>query len=337
MRKPHTIPKSIFGILTPSDEIDITGRTIKYEDFTWADRIPKPLRFVCLDSIADNFAKYPKNLFEWITPMNIEYLVETLSVDLPIPIVIHVPDGEYWRRVAASTMTKFVLRPKDTEARTLKSIYLTKHVSETISNVVPDIMDEPRLTELLVSCSPYVTALDCKHLRIPESLSYKWALEEFNGNPGDPVHVDLGYVLTYLENVSSVSLVYGPAEITFGSPDLYKFNVSDMDALGYGLVVSKHLTSLAITNSDLDSVKFSRLLPYLMKCHGLEELNLSFCKLHTSGGTSVAHYAKTAKRLRLLNVRGNDIGPDAVEILAIVALWRRNNDYPAMELNLSKY
>lgn len=344
VRKPHTIPKSTFLIFTPSDEIDLSsddigrsGRTIKYEDFTWTNRIPKPLRFICLDSIANNFTKYPEHLFEWITPMNIEYLVETLNIDLPIPLVIHVPDGEYWRRIATSTMPKFISRPKDTEIHTLKSIYLTKHVSEIISNVVPDIMDKPKLTELLISCSPYVTALDCKHLRIPESLSRKWMLEEFNGNSGDPVHVDMGYVLTYLKNIKSVNLVYGPAEITFGAPDLYKFNISDMDALGYGLTISEHLTSLAITNSDLTLIKFNRLSPYLTKCLCLEELNLSFCNLESSGGTSVAHYVKTAKHLRLLNLRGNNIGPDTVEILAIVALWRRNKDYPAMELNLSKY
>lgn len=110
-----------------------------------------------------------------------------------------------------------------------------------------------------------------------------------------------------------------------------------MDTLGRGLVLLKNLTSLAITKSDLNVIKFNRLLPYLTKCQGLQQIDFSFCKLRSSGANSVAHFVKTAKQLKLVNLRGNKIDSDGVETLALVTLWRRNNSYSAIELNLSTY
>lgn len=108
-----------------------------------------------------------------------------------------------------------------------------------------------------------------------------------------------------------------------------------MDRLGYGLVLSENLTSFAITKSDLDKTKFNRLLPYLEKCYSLEEVDFSFCKLHSLGAKSVAHYIKTAKKLKTVNLRGNNIESNGVESLAFVTLARQNNNLPAIELNLS--
>lgn len=110
-----------------------------------------------------------------------------------------------------------------------------------------------------------------------------------------------------------------------------------MDSLGRGLVLLKNLTSLAITKSDLNVIKFNRLLPYLTKCQGLQQIDFSFCNLRSSGANSVANFVKTAKHLKLVNLRGNKIDSDGVETLAMVALWRRNNSYSAIELNLSTY
>lgn len=145
-------------------------------------------------------------------------------------------------------------------------------------------------------------------------------------------------MLGLLKNVQKLSLVYGPKKLIIDEgfvPELYRFNVDDMDTLGRGLVISKNLNSLAITKSDLNAVKFNRLLPYLTQCHCLEEINFSYCKLLSLGGKSVAHYIKMAKALKKIELCGNNIGSDAVESLAFVSVWRRNNGYPAIELNLS--
>jgi len=159
--------------------------------------------------------------------------------------------------------------------------------------------------------------------------------------PQDPIHIDISFVLGILKNIQTLSLVYGSRTFTtkppIYTPEQYRFNIDDMDTLGCGLVISKHLTSLAITKSDLNMPKFNRLLPYLMECHGLEEINFSFCKLSSLGGKSVAHFVKTAKMLKLVNLCGNNIGPDGVESLSFLMLWRRYNNYPAIELNLSTY
>lgn len=118
---------------------------------------------------------------------------------------------------------------------------------------------------------------------------------------------------------------------------LFRLHVDDMDTLGRGLVSLKNLTNLAITKSDLDVIKFNRLLPYLTKCQGLQQIDFSFCKLRSSGANSVANFLKTAKQLKVTNLRGNKIDSDGVETLAMVMLWRRNNSYSAIELNLSTY
>lgn len=108
-----------------------------------------------------------------------------------------------------------------------------------------------------------------------------------------------------------------------------------MDVLGRGLMSAERLTRLAITRSDLTAVKFRRLLPYLDKCCGLEAIDFSHCRLNSSGAEFVARYAKTAKNLKSVNLRGNDIDADGVQSLAYASWRRRNSACPAIELNLS--
>ncbi|XP_022173698.1 uncharacterized protein LOC111036106 [Myzus persicae] len=346
---PHTIPKTTFHLFIPSDELvpcrlrpDDVEHVISSVDFSWADCMPKPLKLLCLDNIANHFSRYPKELFEWITPINTEYLVETLSTSLPISLVIHVPGDEYWRRRHDESWPNYVkskLNPA-VVSDSVKIIYITKYVSEIIENLEPGYVDETELSEILMVCSPYVTVIDCKQLRIQGSIVHTLAIDEPKGIlPHDPIHIDMSFVLGILKNIRTLSLVYGSrtftAEPPMYTPEQYRFHIYDMDTLGRGLVKSVHLTSLTITKSELNMTKFNRLLPYLMECYGLEEINFSFCKLSSLGAKSVAHFLKTAKMLKLVNLCGNNIGPEGVESLSFVMLWRRKNNYPAIELNLN--
>lgn len=347
---PHTIPKTTFHLFISSDKtVPCRLRSNKVEhvinsvDFSWADCTPKPLKLLCLDNIANHFEKYSKQLFECINHMNIEYLVEILSTSLPISLVIHVPGDEYWRRRYDHTWPNSVNTTRNNVVTdSLKIIYLTKYVSEIIENLEPGYVDETELSEILMVCSPYVTSIDCQQLRIQGLIVQTLTIDESKGYlPYDPIHIDLSFVLGILKNVRTLSLVYGSRTFTteppMYTPTQYRFNIDDMDTLGRGLLISKHLTSLAITKSELNMAKFNRLLPYLMEYHGLEEINFSFCKLCSLGVKSVAHFIKTAKMLKLVNLCSNQIGPDGVESLSFVMLWRRNNNYPAIELNLSMY
>jgi len=270
--------------------------------------------------------------------------VEILSTSLPISLVIHVPGDEYWRRRHDDSWPNYVKSKRNSAlvSDSVKIIYITKYVSEIIENLEPGYVDETELSEILMVCSPYVTAIDCKQLRIQGSTVHTLAFDEPKSIlPQDPIHIDMSFVLKILKNIRTLSLVYGSRTFTIEppmyTPEQYRFNIDDMDTLGRGLVKSEHLTSLAITKSELNMTKFNRLLPYLMECHGIEEINFSFCKLSSLGAKLVAHFVKTAKMLKLVNLCGNNIGPDGVESLSFVILWRRNNNYPAIELNLSKY
>lgn len=100
---PHTIPKSTLCLFTPPKTGEVIGfhGPVKSDDFRWASRMPKPLKLLCLNVVGDHFSRYPPDLFGRIAPIHAVYLVETLRTDLPIATVVHVPDGEYWRRRAA--------------------------------------------------------------------------------------------------------------------------------------------------------------------------------------------------------------------------------------------
>lgn len=340
---PHTIPKSTINLFTPLDIImsrpyDVT-RDIKSEDFSWAEHMPKPLKLRCIESISENFKLYPRNLFEQISPMNAIYLVETLATNLPIPLVIHVPDGEYWRRrISDRWLTNSVEMPGDPATDYgFKIYYLTKYVSEMIENLEPGYVDEEKLSELLMACSPHITTLDCKHLRTQDSFMYKLLLEESEELPSEPIHVNISFVLRHLNNITTLKLVYCSKKTFLSELDSCKLHIDDMDTLGSGLVSLKQLTNLTIAESDLSLAKFNRLLPYLMECQGLEEIHFPHCKLSSMGTKSVAHYVKKANMLKVVNLYDNDIGPDGAESLAFVTLWRRNNNYPPIELNLSTY
>jgi len=314
------------------NEVD---RGIKAEDFGWGTYMPRHLKFLCLNVIAKYFTLYSRKLFEQIKPMNTVYLTEILSISLPIHEVIHVPDGEYWRRRSADAWPDIVWNAM---LGSCKKFYLTGYVSETVENLEPGYVDETELVQMLEASSAHVNKLVCKQLRIPGP-KYP-GLEDSTNMAYDPIHVDLELVLSRLKNVETVSLIYGIKKLTGYSNDLnrtFRFHIDDMDTLGRGLMLLKNLTSLAITKSDLHVIKFNRLLPYLTECSGLQEIDFSFCKLQTPGGKSVAHYIKTAKNLKLVNLCGNKIGPSGVESLAFVTLWRRNNAYPAIALNLSTF
>ncbi|XP_025208048.1 uncharacterized protein LOC112603603 [Melanaphis sacchari] len=340
---PHSIPKTTFHQFIPSDKIVPRGlrsneieHVINSMDFSWADCTPKPLKLLCLDNIANHFELYPKHLFECITHMDIEYLVEILSTSLPISLVIHVPGNEYWRRRHDHTWPDSIKTTQNIAVTdSLKIIYLTKYVSDIIENLEPGYVDETELTEILMVCSPYITSIDCQQLRIKSSMMDTLTTDDSK----DPIHIDLSFVLGILKNVQTLSLVYGSRILTTKPPmytsKQYRFNINDMDTLGHGLVISEHLSSLTITKSAFNMEKFNRLLPYMMECHRLEEINFSFCKLCSLGGKSVANFVKTAKMLKLVNLCGNHIGPDGVESLSFVMLWRRNHNYPAIELNLN--
>lgn len=342
---PHTIPKSTINLFTPLDieksrPYDV-ARNIKSENFSWAECMPKPLKLRCVDSIANNFTLYPRNLFEWISPMNAVYLVETLDTDLQIPLVIHVPDGEYWRRRINDTWSANLDgMPGDSATdHGFRAYYLTRYVSEMVENMEPEYLDEEEFSRLLEACCPYVSTLDCRHLRTPDSLLYRLLANESEELASDPVHVNIGFVLARLHNVTAVSLVYCPKKLFLGQLDSCKIHVKDMDSLGGGLVLLNHLTSLSVTKSDLNLTNLNRLLPYLTECYQLEVIDFSFSTLSCLGAKSVAYYMKTAKRLKSINLCDNNIGSDGVESLAFVMLWRRkeHNDYPPIELNLSKY
>lgn len=346
---PHTIPELTFHLFKPSaSTVDVEpppNDVIKSDDFSWDSRSPAPLMSLCLDVLAVSFTRHLEKLLEQITPMNAVYFVEILNTSLPIPLVIGVPDGEYWRRRFDDTWPNFVLTSWDTLATdSYKTHYLTKYVSEIIENSVPGYVDEDELTELLVACSPHVTAVDCNQLCVTDTLLRDLQAPEESGNTAvspDPVHVNLEFVLNRLKNVERVSLVYGPRTITTDvrntrDPDPHRFNIEDMDTLGRGLVSSRYLTGLAVTKSDLDAIKFDRLSQYLAECRCLEHVDFSFCKLRSSGAESISLYAKTAKHLKLLNLRGNDIGPDGIKPLAVVMIKRRKTGLPAIELDLSK-
>lgn len=346
---PHTIPALTLHLFNPpASTVDIgslPNGVIKSDDFSWDNRSPAPLKLLCLDVMAVSYTRHLGKLLEQITPLNAVYFVEILNTSLPIPLVIGVPDGEYWRRRFDDTWPNFVQTSWDTLATdSYKTYYLTKYVSEIIENLVPGYVDEDELAALLVACSPHVTAVDCKQLCVTGTpLRESQAPEESGGTAvsPDPAHVNLELVLNRLKRVRRVGLVYGPrtAATDVGharDPDPYKFNIEDMDTLGRGLVSSRYLTSLAVTKSDMDAIKFGRLSQYLAECRCLEDVDFSFCGLRSPGAESISLYAKTAKHLKLLNLRGNGIGPDGVKPLVVVLMKRRKTGLPAIELNLSK-
>ncbi|XP_050424584.1 dynein regulatory complex subunit 5-like [Adelges cooleyi] len=335
---PHTIPRTTFNLFTPSNDVlflpNEIRRGIKSEDFNWTRRVPTELKYMCLNTIANNFRKFPKDLFQRITPMNTVYLTETLDTGLPLSAVTRVPDGEYWKRRCDDNWPDFSKTQPNVSS--YKITFISEFVSKTIENLTPGYVDRAELAELLTAASPYMTVLSCSQLCIPGSLLHELDMAERDELPGEPVHVDIGFVLRHLTGLREVKLVYGAKSLNGVdyTPDQYKFNIEDMDVLGRGLITMNYLTSLAIVKSDLDVVKFNRLSLYLVNCPGLERADFSYCKMDSSATKSVANYAKVANNLRSINLFCNDISPDGVEALAYVALWRRRNNMIALGLNL---
>ncbi|XP_050524932.1 uncharacterized protein LOC126896309 [Daktulosphaira vitifoliae] len=336
---PHTIPKTTFNLFCPANEVMLLpneiGRAIKSDDFSWANQMPKALKYMCLDSISENFQKFPKDLFKKINLMNTVYLSEKLPTSLSLVLVIHVPDGEYWKRRCNDFWPNFS-ELHNNSVESFKVAFISEYVSQTIENLVPGYVDKQELTEILLICNPYITTLNCKKLCIPGSLLHEMDIAESGELPEDPVHVELDFILHHLPRLREVKLVYGMKSCIEEdyTPDQFKFNIKDMDTLGQGLVTLPYLSSLSIVKSALDVIKFNRLSLYLSNCHLLEHLDFSYCLLETLAAKSISNFIKFAKMLKSINLFCNDIGPEGAEALAYVALWRGQNYLPNLDLNL---
>ncbi|KAJ8962337.1 hypothetical protein NQ318_018319 [Aromia moschata] len=163
MRVPHIINNdTLLAYQCSPQSLNLVGedqRTLVAEDLQWdKDHCPSLIDY-SVEAISRYFERNP--LLDELPGDNCDYLLEILSTDLPLELVIPLIDGipiyqdqYYWqRRYKDKFGTVITRKPK---GWTWKSLYLERHVQKIVEEAQPQYNDEETFDELLNLCSAYV-------------------------------------------------------------------------------------------------------------------------------------------------------------------------------------
>ncbi|KAG5884487.1 hypothetical protein JTB14_001282 [Gonioctena quinquepunctata] len=320
MRIPHSINPNTLEEYSPSPEtLDLLGeieRKLFSEDFQWnKDHLPS-LVDLCVQCIAKHFEQFP--LYEELPCEDKDHLLELISVDLPLELVVPMIEDEYYWKRRYETHFRLVLRRKPRNWK-WKNLYLERHIQQIIEDAQPQYSDEENMEDILDLCSPYVGRVIVSQLQawIPPLTMDKEDIPEIYPND----HINFVFILRKLPNVIEVDLVFGMNNVSEKfNWNMFKMTVKDCQTLGKALLDLKSLEILRIHRSKLEFRHCQVLMQNLVKNRSLVELDLSNCEIGDKGALCVAKFIGDHRTLKKLNLSNNNIGKIGAEGLGFTFL-----------------
>lgn len=336
MRVPHTVPPNTLKAYDPSTPtlwlVGERTRRLRAENWTWDDAIPPSLIEECIRFFVSNFDEH-KRVISLLGEDDLIIFLETLSTELPLEIVIPlIPDGVHWQRRcldAWSTMND-VTRYGDS----WKRMFTERYIRDMIESEEPGYTDWTEMGNTLKLCSPFVIRLEISQLQPPRVLEAAPVAPDLcNTEDFIPEHLDLGPVLTILENLLELNLQFGVKDIgmkfTF---KCFRIHPKDVERLSNGLMHSKNLQILRISCSDIDDDKLITILKSLEHCQNFQELEIAHCKITDVGSKALGHFMTIKRSLRNLKLQNNSITAEGAQGLAFALTL--NDSAPLETLDL---
>ncbi|KAJ8976667.1 hypothetical protein NQ317_004685 [Molorchus minor] len=335
MRIPHIISKDTHIAYQCSPQsLDLVGedqRKLLAEDIEWdKDHCPTLVDY-SVQAISEYFERNP--LLNDLPGQDRDYLLEIVSTDLPLELVIPLIEDEYYwqRRYNDKFSTIIIRKPK---VWTWKSLYLERHVQQIIEEAQPQHKDEDTFDEILTLCSEYVRRLIVTQLQWwqPPLTMEKDEIPEIY-----PIaHINFTPIFLKLPLIEEFRLTYGMNNVGMDFDwNMFKLSVEDCQRLGIALLSLPNLTILRINRTVLEYKNCQALMQGLIFNQTLTELDLSNCQIDDEGALCVAKLLGSHPTLKILNLSNNCIKQLGAEGIGFTLLQESCAQLDVLNLRLN--
>ncbi|XP_076180898.1 dynein regulatory complex subunit 5 isoform X2 [Ptiloglossa arizonensis] len=317
MSIPHTIPKNVFEVYRCSYETTRLSsafeRTIRSEDVSWVEGRLPTLRTLAIRVIATAWESNPI-LEELPTCEDRTQLIGILSTNLPFELTItRIEDEYYWERCSKARWNS---NDPGKHGDSWRQRYCEGLLWEYLEGLEPNLFESQRkeCEKLIGLVRNYVYTM-----RINSLVPTKKVLKPLED--GDPClanedivhHIPMNIILSQLPLLVEIRITFGVIYMNDGFEWRdFEFSIEDCTRLGEGIKACPCLKKFTLSRSNLNQPRVAALLQGVVENHGIEEIDFSHCKLADKGAHAVGEFLSLHKRLKVLHLVNNDIGPDGV-------------------------
>ncbi|XP_074471382.1 dynein regulatory complex subunit 5 [Sebastes fasciatus] len=303
-------------------------RRIIAEDPNWSLNTVPCLSNLCLQSIVGNFEEKP--IFEELTPIQKDFVQETLSTSLPLHVTANlISDGAYWKRRCEQ---RWDICDVSHYGDSWKRMFFERHLENIIELFIPDVTEPKTVLEMVPLCENYVKRLDISQLLPPikepekeEELEYGSELVSDNEDEGPSVdHFDFNILLNKLTKLEELHLVFRVKHCGMNFEwKMFEMTDRDCESLAKALKSCKTLKLLRLHQSHIDDKKCRRLVKHLLDHPSLRELDFSHNLIEHRGARAVGKLLSRSK-LETLNMSDNNISGRGAKAIAHALSNNRN-------------
>ncbi|XP_033215739.1 dynein regulatory complex subunit 5-like isoform X2 [Belonocnema kinseyi] len=339
MRIPYTISKNVFEAYRCSRETLILpreqNRILRSENESWDENIIPELKILALRVIAREWERNPI-LEKLPTCEDRDVLLEILPTDLPFKLIIkEIPYEYYWERAAKD---RWEFNNLVEHGNSWRQLYCERHFAEYLESLDATYFEPQQETceETIGLLRDFIYTLRIRAL-VPTKYPFKWSGDETEDScTADefPVnHIPMNIILPKLPNLTELILNFGMIYMNDGFEWRdFQFSVKDCLNLGHGIKDCLHLRKLVLTKSNLDQPRVAALLQGVAVNNSIREIDFSHCKLGNRGAQAVGCFLTIHRRLNVLHLANNKIGPEG--IAGIIHGLLQDHSVPLKHLNL---
>ncbi|KAF8565567.1 hypothetical protein P879_07421, partial [Paragonimus westermani] len=296
----------------PIEDTRIMRRIIA-EDPTYNLATVAPLTDLCLKHCSENFA-YNCSVMRYLDDRQKRILLDSLAPDMPLKVTAHViGEDPYWTRCCHQ---RWPIIDLSRHGGSWKQAFFERMLEETIETFVPGHTYAPRLDECVTFAAPYVHRLDIRQLlpplkqhskdKISDEGSDEGSDSEFSSEPQLVDHLDLGPVLTKLEQLEELAISYTVKDCGMNF-EWSIFQFTGHDCLNLCKAIQQHprLRILHLTRSRVDSERCRVIVNHILHHPTLECLDLSHNFIGDRGAKALAKLISEQNRLRTLILTDN--------------------------------
>jgi Leucine-rich repeat (LRR) protein len=248
---------------------------------------PKPLRDLCVTTIADHFEQLPVyEEMSYLPPSYLQSLTAQLSISLcPRVCALYVFDEGYWKRRCMGQLKRHECRLSE-HGMSWKQLFFEHHAASVLENLQADSPTDD-VMRLLKACQDYIVSL-----RLRQMLR----------------HVDIAHVVRALPNLARLDLTYGVKSIGMAYDRvLFGMKISDASSLAKAVAGAPLLSTLILQRNLVDDDLLRLLMVGLEECSTVTFLDLSHNKITNHGARMLSKLLGKDSVLSTLRIVDNQI------------------------------
>ncbi|XP_011701504.1 PREDICTED: T-complex-associated testis-expressed protein 1-like isoform X2 [Wasmannia auropunctata] len=196
-----------------------------------------------------------------------------------------------------------------------RRLYCERHLAEYLETLQPNYFEPQREYDKLTLLKNHIHVIRLRSL-VPTKKQTKRDNEESDESILEEDvahHIPMAVVLPQFPHLTEIYLNFGMIYMNDGFEWRdFEFSLEDCLSLGEGIKASPKLKKFSLTRSNLDQPRVAAILQGMVSNDNIEELDLSHCKLMDNGAHAVGAFLSMHRKLRILHLANNNIGPNGV-------------------------